>query len=547
MKRIDYFEKSFLRKSLIVGLLSASVIFGAFAKGNSSALSAQPRGTYDTDKGVYYSIFVRSFADSDGDGIGDFNGLTSKLDYLNDGNDKTTTDLGVTGIWLLPIYESHSYHGYDVDNYYEVNSDYGTMQDFERLISECKKRGISVILDMTVNHSSYYNNWFQKSRNPENPEHNWYRWTTADANEFDLNSQIWGHKIWNEDSGRKGNYYCGLFGDHMPDFNLDCPELREEFKNVMKFWLEKGVTGFRYDAAGHVYNAIKIKEKTESVKKANEFFEELMAFNKSVNPNSYSVGEVWENSATRANYAPGLGSDFHFDLGDKIILASVTGNDTNNGFAFAMKMDYDRLREKSENFVDAPFLSNHDQVRTMSRVHNDENAKICATAYLTMEGLPFMYYGEEIGMRSGDPDETKRTPLLWGNNDAKQCSWEADEYNTNTVSIADQQKDSSSLLNYYKRLIRLRLSHPSLYEGKFKLESVKNRNISSWKMESEKEDAFIMLNVTENNETFVLDSSFEGYTVSFMSNDSVKVTLSKKGEYEIVLPAKQSIVITKNR
>ena len=148
-------------------------------------------------EGVYYSLFVRSFADSNGDGIGDFAGIIKKLDYLNDGDDATTDDLGITGIWLLPIYPSQSYHGYDVDDYYNVNPDYGTMGGFEKLLAECKKRGISVILDMTCNHSSVYNQWFIDSRNPADSHRTWYRWISPDDSRYNMRQQIWGHNVWN--------------------------------------------------------------------------------------------------------------------------------------------------------------------------------------------------------------------------------------------------------------------------------------------------------------------------------------------------------------
>lgn len=546
MKLSGVFRKFFFSKVFVAGVLAWALSSGGFAEDNVN-VALQNEASQSKASGIYYSLFVRSFADSNGDGIGDFNGLTAKLDYLNDGDDSTDSDLGVTGIWLLPIYPSHSYHGYDVDDYYGVNPDYGTMEDFEHLVQECNKRGISVMLDMTVNHSGIYNQWFQKSRNPVNAEHEWYRWTTESENKFNLASSIWGHKIWNEDSTYKGNYYCGLFSSSMPDFNLDCPELRNEFKNVMKFWLEKGVSGFRYDAAGHVYNPIKILEKTQSVIKANEFFAELIAFNKSINPESYSVGEVWENSAVRADYAPGLGSNFHFDMGDNIIKAAVTSNDTNNNFAFSMRNDYERLQDKNENFIDAPFLSNHDQVRVMSRVHSVENAKLCAAAYLTLEGVPFIYYGEEIGMRSVGLDETKRSPFLWGNDDSMKCSWINDPYNAETESVAVQNENADSLLNFYKKLIRFRKSHAAFYDGKFKLESLKSRNISSWKMESEKEDAFVILNFTMTEEKIQLEKDYGDYLVSFVSSDSVKAKRARSGKYTIQLPGKQVIILTRQK
>src|SRR5574344_720964 len=179
--------KCMMNKKHTLAVLTAVVIFSAAcisctstgnarkssgtapSEASATALSSVVRLAERPREDVYYCIFVRSFADSNGDGIGDFNGITRKLDYLNDGNDLTTDDLGVTGIWLLPIYPSQSYHGYDVDDYYATNPDYGTMDDFEKLVEECKKRGISVILDMTCNHSSIYNQWFIDSRNPADP------------------------------------------------------------------------------------------------------------------------------------------------------------------------------------------------------------------------------------------------------------------------------------------------------------------------------------------------------------------------------------------
>lgn len=511
------------------------------------------RNTYDADKGVYYNIFVRAFADSDGDGIGDFNGITAKLDYLNDGDDSTNSDLGITGIWLMPIYPSHSYHGYDVDDYYAVNPEYGTMKDFENLVSECKKRGIQVILDMTVNHSSTYNKWFQESRNPSSPKHEWYHWITPETKGFSISHKYWNHPLWNEDSVYKGNYYCGLFGNHMPDFNLECKEVREEFKKVMKFWMDKGVNGFRYDAAGHVFNAAKVVPGTDPAKSANEFFQELIAYNKSINPDSYSVGEVWENSSIRAAYAKGLGSDFHFEMGDKLISMVRNNRDGNNRFAFSIQMDLEKLREEAPGYIDAPFLINHDTARQGHQVRTLEGQKMCA-AYLLMEGVPFMYYGEEIGMASSSADETKRTPMVWDETDELtgkskdrfQTCWEEDKYNKKTKPVALQQQDEESLLNYYKQLIRLKLAHSAFYEGKFQCEDVDNRELSSWKMESDKETAFVILNVTENPQTVKLSEVYADYTVAYKMSETTSVKFSKKS-VKVMLPPKEILVLSKNK
>ena len=224
-----------------------------------SELAPVERKAGKSSEGVYYSLFVRAFADGNGDGIGDFKGLAKKLDYLNDGDDTTTDDLGVTGLWLLPIFESPSYHGYDVDDYYSINPEYGTMNDFETFMIECKKRGISVILDITFNHSSVYNEWFKASKNPESPYRSWYRWISDEDTDqpslgytgpYSLKQKALGGAVWNIDLRNRGldshgkemfYYYAGVFGSQMPDYNLDEKAVPKEFKKDMKLWLDKGV------------------------------------------------------------------------------------------------------------------------------------------------------------------------------------------------------------------------------------------------------------------------------------------------------------------
>ena len=462
-------------------------------------------------EGVYYSLFVRSFADSNGDGIGDLKGLTERLDYLNDGNDSTTGDLGINGIWLLPIFPSPSYHGYDVDDYYAINPEYGTMEDFENLISESKKRGINVMLDMTCNHSSKTNPWFTASKNPDDIHRDWYRWIYENEEGYNMHTQIFGHPLWNEDSSHPGFYYAGEFGEHMPDFNLESTEVRNEFKKIMRFWMEKGVSGFRYDAAFHIYDEIKYPLGTiEAIPMAVKWWKELTDFNRGINPESYSVGEVWDSSTVRASYAAGLGSTFHFNMGDKFIIPQIqTEQAGDNTYARVLQGDYDLLRERAPGSVDAPFLTNHDQARAAGLLKGDvAREKLAAAMYLLTEGVPFVYYGEEIGMMSGTRDESKRTPLLWNSltedgkpKDAMQTSWAQDSdciYNKKTVSIAEQQKDKESLLTYYKRLIRLKTSRPSLLRGKFRAVELPFRTskASSWMMEDEDESALVIHNLS---------------------------------------------------
>ncbi len=468
------------------------------------SLSPLERSAVGAREGVYYSLFVRSFADSDGDGVGDFRGLTAKLDYLNDGDDRTAGDLGVTGIWLLPIFPSPSYHGYDVTDYYGVNPQYGTMADFEAFLAAAEKRGISVIIDMTCNHSSSQNPWFVQSADPKSPYRDWYRWISADEDGYNLNQTIWGHKLWN---AYNGSYYSGLFYSGMPDFNLSTPALREEFRKIAKFWMDKGVSGFRFDAAGHVFNAAKLRAGEPSQEQAIAFWEEYVGYIRTLNPDSYTVGEVWEPTFTRAAYMKGLGSDFHFDLGTKIVDAIREGSGGKNNIANSLAADYSAYAGENPDYIDAPFLSNHDQNRVSGLLKGDPaQLKLAASLYILAEGVPFIYYGEEIGMMGAKPDEQLRTPFLWASEgkDRYQASWIASKYNKNTVPASLQGKDPLSLLSHYKRLIRLKTAHPALYAGRLSPLATDNSAVVSWEMKAETESAFVLHNLSAEAVTVAL-------------------------------------------
>lgn len=493
-------------------------------------------------EGVYYSLFVRSFADSNGDGIGDLAGIIKKLDYLNDGDDATTDDLGITGIWLLPIYPSQSYHGYDVDDYYNVNPDYGTMGDFEKLLAECKKRGISVILDMTCNHSSVYNQWFIDSRNPADSHRTWYRWISPDDSRYNMRQQIWGHNVWNYSDGY---YYSGIFSPNMPDYNLDDGALRAEFKKVMKFWLDKGVDGFRYDAASHVYNSAKTPPATNSVAKGVAWWKEIVGYDKSVKPDAYIVGEVWEATSTRAEYMAGLGSTFHFDMGTKIIDEVRSGSAANNNFANALQSEYERYAESNPNYIDAPFLTNHDQNRIAGYLRgNTAQLKLAAAMYIFAEGVPFIYYGEEIGMMGAKPDEQIRTPMLWNKagKDKLQTTWETSRYNKNTLSVAEQKKDPDSLLEFYKRIIRVKTAHPALFAGRFTAVNTGNEFVSSWAMKSETETAFVLHNLSPETAAVPLPRE---YLMPVVFSTYPGTVFDDKGN--LTIPPLCTVVLAKNR
>lgn len=379
--RYNFFMKIFSKKNCEFLFTSIFLVSIFSCAKNQSPKIAQPA------QGVYYCIFVRSFADSNGDGIGDLNGIASKLDYLE--------NLGVSGIWLMPIFPSHSYHGYDVDDYYNVNKEYGTISDLENLCAKCAERGISVILDLPLNHSSIHNKWFLQSIDEKNPKHSWYRWANPQENpDINFNATIWQHKVWNK---RGENFYSGLYYDGMPDFNHDNLEVRDEFKNIIKFWLEKGVSGFRFDAASHIYNSAKLPSSVkDGQERALDFWNEICSYAKSVKSDAFMVGEVWESNGTRAEYMRSIPSTFHFDLGTKIINAIKNSDGMNNSIAAGLLNDYELYAQKNPNFIDAPFLTNHDQNRSPLQFKNNERCvKLAAAMYLFLPGIPFVYYGEQ--------------------------------------------------------------------------------------------------------------------------------------------------------
>ena len=267
---------------------------------------------------VYYEIFVRSFYDSNNDGIGDFKGIIQKLDYLNDGNPATTSDLGVKGIWLMPMMKSPSYHGYDVTDYYATEPDYGTMADFEALVDSAHKRGIKVILDLVINHTSSQHPWFTQSAANQNGYRDWYVWRSTNPG---FNGP-WNQQVWHN---RNGSFYYGLFYNGMPDLNFNHPPVKQEILNISNFWLAKGVDGFRLDAIQYLV------ENGTQLAGTQGTFDFLTQFNqsyKAANPQAFTIGEVWDATSVVVPYVQPqkLDACFEFDLAGKILNGVLNGN-----------------------------------------------------------------------------------------------------------------------------------------------------------------------------------------------------------------------------
>ena len=398
------------------------------------------------DDTVFYEIFVRSFYDTDGDGIGDLAGVIEKLDYLQ--------DLGVTGLWLMPIFVSPSYHGYDVVDYYTVNPDYGTNDDFVRLMDEAHQRGMRVIMDLVLNHTSDQHPWFVESASgPDSERRDWYIWSDTDPGYLGP----WGEPVWHY---RNGAYYYGVFWSGMPDLDLENQAVTAELYDVARYWLEEmGADGFRLDAVRHYIEDGKEQTNTQAT---HAWLQDFRAFCKQVSPDMVTVGEIWDVSDLVATY---VGSDvdmaFEFSLAKAILLSVSEGGGT--ALSSAMK-EVQRLFPAGGY---APFLTNHDQNRVMDELGRDlDRAKLAATALLTLPGVPFVYYGEEIGMTGSKPDELIRTPMQWtsGANAGFTTGdpWEPVNWGYEGVNVAVQSEDPGSLLNRYRALIGLRGAHPAL-------------------------------------------------------------------------------------
>ena len=311
--------------------------------------------------GVCYEVFVRSFSDSDGDGIGDLQGLIEKLDYLNDGDPATTTDLGVSCLWLMPIFESPSYHGYDVTDYYTIDADYGTNADFTALMAAAHERGIKVLLDLVLNHTSNEHPWFQAALNdPGSPYRDWYIFVDESPGYLGP----WAQGVWHP-SPVGDDYYYGIFVDTMPDLNYRNPAVTEEARNISRFWLEEmGADGFRLDAIKHLIEDGTIQENTPQT---HEWIRQYHDFLATIAPEAYTVGEIGGSTvqALQPYYAAQLTSYFDFEIGPDILSAATAADAT----AFGVSAQEATLDLPNGGW--APFLTNHDQARTMSILGGD--------------------------------------------------------------------------------------------------------------------------------------------------------------------------------
>ncbi len=427
----------------------------------------------DDNERVFYEIFVGSFSDSDGDGVGDLRGIINRMDYLNDGDPDSGLSLGVEGIWLTPVFLSPSYHKYDVTDYYTIDPQFGTMEDLKELISLCHERDVKLILDLPINHTGHNSRWFKNFtnahllNNPGNQYYDFYTWATeGDA----LPAGRTFAKKFGTDLLYEAN-----FSDQMPEPDFDNPFVRQTMLDVALYYLELGVDGFRFDAAKYIY----FGDNAASAAFWAWYIGEL----KAVKPDVYTVAEVWDGEGIIQQYLP-MTSCFHFaaSQAEGLIAATAKGGDVNR-FTAAMESYITRVRALGAR--PTLFIANHDMDRCAGYLTAASgHMKVAASLYLLSPGSPFLYYGEEIGLRGSrggsNTDANRRMAMLWGDGDTVRDPAGTTYTKQSTYTVKDLSHMPDSLYNHYKQLIMLRKANPEIARGEYKALAFENTKLGGF-------------------------------------------------------------------
>src|ERR1051325_6999863 len=498
---------------------------------------------------VFYEIYPRSFKDSNGVGIGDLNGITSKLDYL--------AELGVDAIWITPFYPSPQVDfGYDVSDYENIDPQFGTLADFDRLVRETHKRRIKVIIDYVLNHTSDQHPFFKSSRSSrDSPYRDWYIWRDPKPDGGPPNnwSSSFGPRAWTLDE-KTGQYYYHRFYSEQPDLNWHNPAVEKRMFETVRFWLDRGADGFRLDAVNYLFEDPAFRDNpvgaelrpgstTEHVQelKYNRDLPELhdvmirlRSFTDSYDPNRVLIGEAYvpEWEKLMRYYGPnnnGLQLPFNFFL----VMGKVRTSLDASAFRSVINDSEKALAGRWTTYV----LSNHDIPRAYDRLgdgqHNEEIAKLLATMLLTLRGSPFLYYGEEIGMVTTEPRtieevqdpvgkrywpankgrDGERTPMQWdGGPQAGFTSgrpWLKVPPSAAQTNVAKQAVEPSSILNFYRRLIALRRRSPALLDADYA--SIGNDpHIFAYRRRSPSQTMLVALNMSDESRSLPMDKSIAG-------------------------------------
>lgn len=464
----------------------------------------------DDNYRTFYHIFVGSFSDGTNDGVGDLRGIINRMDYLNDGDINNGNDLGVQGIWLSPIFSSPSYHKYDTKDYYTIDWRFGMESDLVELVNLCHERNVKLIIDLAINHTSNQHPWFlefkeaHQNGDTSNKYYNYYTWTTLAGQK--------NNKTYQKIAGIDCYYEANFTGD-MPELNFDNPEVREEMLNVAKYYLDLGVDGFRFDAVKYIYF-------NEGATKNANFWEWYMGELRAVKPDIYCVGECWSGDNEVIQYY-GAMNCFNFTVAQaEGIVANAAKGQSISTYLSYMESYQDKVQAANPNGMMSAFLSNHDTNRIAGTFILEGNMRIAANLYLLAHGSPFIYYGEELGMKgsrgSEATDANRRLAMLWGDGDRVSnptgSTYPSDKQIQTTV--ADQLEDPNSLLSHYAKLINIRTRYPAIARGDYNAVTSSNRNFGGFYVDYQGETIGIFHNTSVNELTVDLSkcSGLDGHT-----------------------------------
>ena len=541
-----------LASSLVFGLAAAKSAPKAATKKNAakSGAKASAKQTLPASEpsdpwwkhAVFYEVYPRSFADSNDDGIGDLNGITSKLDYLH--------ELGIDAIWITPCFPSPQVDfGYDVSNYVDIDPMYGTLKDFDKLVKEAKKRNIRIVLDFVINHTSDQHPWFLNSKSSKTADkRDWYVWRDGKGPGQPPNNwqSIFGGPAWTLDP-TTGQYYYHFFYRQQPDLNWRNPAVEKAMFDVTRFWYKRGVAGFRLDAVNALFEDPKLTDnpilpgknaygdphmKNLYNSELPENHEVLRRLRKVADQSdAVLIGETWTTNTEELKLYYGVNND-EIQLPMDFLFTMVN------------KMSAPDFRKQVQAVEDTGqwpvfVISNHDIVRSWVRygdgVHNDQIAKVLAGMYLTLRGTAIMYYGEELGMQNTDPktrDQVKdpigklgwpkekgrdgeRTPMQWNSSPnagfSKVTPWlpVADNYKTRNVQAESKVPDS--VLNFYRTVLRLRKTVPALKYGDYTALNTDDPNVFSYVRKYNNEAVLVVLNMSPEAQTAKFDLKAQGF------------------------------------
>ncbi len=460
-----------------------------------------------------YEIFVYSFCDSNGDGIGDLNGIRSKLDYIE--------DLGFDALWLTPVHPSSTYHKYDVDDYYAIDPEFGTMEDYEALLEECHDRGMEVYMDLVLNHTSDDNAWFKAASDylhelPSGWEpdpsyckyYDYYNFSRQPAEGYTyLEGTEW--------------YYESGFWSEMPELNLGSEAVRGEIRDIMAFWLGKGVDGFRLDAVTSYYG--------DDTAANTDFLRFLRETGKSIDQDCYFAGEAWTDRDTiAALYSSGIDSlfDFPFSGSGGCIANTLNGSISAADYVREMIAAEETYASANHGYVDAPFYTNHDMDRS-AEYYPDESGTAVKMAYamsLFMTGNAFVYYGEELGMSGAGRDENRRAPMYWSDKSGgpDMCAGPPgmDDVQMRFPSAEVQMQDDMSIHRWFTEVIRVRRAFPAIARGKTEnMDSVTDESTAAFFRRCDNEDdVLIVMNLRTQAVEKHLGSAADGFDLAAVLN-----------------------------